>query len=721
MLSKMSGINAFGRSFSVAVLSTVFLSFISASVRAEPGYAGEWKKTRLYGHSYNSGDFTDEQYDWIRDNFEYFTIEKTHLRAVYGNPSHELTSRLTATRLIEANPRCKPLMIYSVGGAYDDLFESEAQALIDHPDYFLYDTNGVTTSLNVANTNENNWYIETVNSNCANSDLVGIFVDGFKGTYLSFPDNVRHMMEGMTGVSFSLVNGFDFNPSGTAIRDFPDLLEFTDGVFIDSFFRRRCTSADSAVLLLDACLQIPNDYMLVCFGSADGNTVEFGEWPITHEFTHAAYLIVANDNTYYRWVAEGQHNWNDGSLMNWHEDFGKEMGEPLETAVKNGYVYTRVFEHCTVTLDVENKTSSIEWGQNNGTNNLAPIADDAGVSTWEGIPVAIMLNGSDPNGDSLTYTVVDLPTNGLLAGAAPDLTYTPTNGYTGSDSFTFTVNDGVFTSALATVTILVTEPGSITWAAASTISDANDVSTNGTSVWAYSFGASGTAVVNGVNFIGESNAVGNADVVTDLDQSYTGYGNSIGTFSTLASEYQRILESGAYSGAAGTTITLSGLSIGNEYEVQFWLNDSRNRTDMDSKPRIATITNTSYVVDYNTAGASTHDGLGQYIIGTFTAQGPTQGIKLITVVPQLNAIQLRKISEPALIGDTISGALLNGTNMTLSWTTASGTTYGVEATTNLMTGSWVDITNGIAGNDELIFVTNGITERQQFFRVYLEE
>ena len=161
------------------------LSMFNASVQAEPGYAGEWKKTRLYGHSYNSGDFTQEGYDWIRDHFEYFTIEKTHLRAIYGNPSHELTSRLTATRLINANPRCKPIMIYSVGGAYDHLFESEAQALIDHPDYFLYNTDGSTASLNLANTNENNWYINTVNSNCANSDLHGIFVDGFNGTYLS--------------------------------------------------------------------------------------------------------------------------------------------------------------------------------------------------------------------------------------------------------------------------------------------------------------------------------------------------------------------------------------------------------------------------------------------------------------------------------------------------------------------------------------------------------
>jgi dienelactone hydrolase len=261
----------------------------------------------------------------------------------------------------------------------------------------------------------------------------------------------------------------------------------------------------------------------------------------------------------------------------------------------------------------------------------------------------------------------------------------------------------------------------ITWSDANDILEASDVSTTGTSVWAYSFGASRTSVVNGVTFIGESNAVGNTDVITDLSETYTGYGNSIGTFSTLAAEYQSILESGAFSSAQSTTITLSGLNIGSEYEVQFWINDSRNRSDMDSKPRTATITETSVVVDYNTAGANTNDGLGQSISGTFTANQSTMNIELNTVVPQLNAIQLRIMSEPVPIGDTISGALLDGTNMTISWTAASGATYGVEAATNLMADSWVDITNGISGLDQLISITNGLAEGQQFFRIFRAE
>jgi hypothetical protein len=67
-----------------------------------------------------------------------------------------------------------------------------------------------------------------------------------------------------------------------------------------------------------------------------------------------------------------------------------------------------------------------------------------------------MLTGSDPDGDPLTYAIVTGPAHGTLSGTAPNLTFTPTAGYTGTDSFTFTVNDGHVNSAATQVSITVT-------------------------------------------------------------------------------------------------------------------------------------------------------------------------------------------------------------------------------------------------------------------------
>ncbi len=88
--------------------------------------------------------------------------------------------------------------------------------------------------------------------------------------------------------------------------------------------------------------------------------------------------------------------------------------------------------------------------------NVAPVANAQSVSTPQGTAKAITLTGSDANGDPLTYAIVSQPTRGTLSGTPPNVTYTPSAGYSGSDSFTFKVNDGKVDSAPATVSITVT-------------------------------------------------------------------------------------------------------------------------------------------------------------------------------------------------------------------------------------------------------------------------
>jgi hypothetical protein len=70
--------------------------------------------------------------------------------------------------------------------------------------------------------------------------------------------------------------------------------------------------------------------------------------------------------------------------------------------------------------------------------------------------IDLSLDVGNPLGLPLTYTVLTWPTNGTLdTSALPSVTYTPTSCYEGQDSFTFNVSDGRFTSAPATVTLIV--------------------------------------------------------------------------------------------------------------------------------------------------------------------------------------------------------------------------------------------------------------------------
>jgi hypothetical protein len=87
--------------------------------------------------------------------------------------------------------------------------------------------------------------------------------------------------------------------------------------------------------------------------------------------------------------------------------------------------------------------------------NDPPVAEGQAVATDEDTPVEITLVANDVDGDTLTYEVLTQPTNGVLSGTAPNLTYTPNEDYFGPDGFTFKANDGTVDSNTATVTITV--------------------------------------------------------------------------------------------------------------------------------------------------------------------------------------------------------------------------------------------------------------------------
>ena len=72
--------------------------------------------------------------------------------------------------------------------------------------------------------------------------------------------------------------------------------------------------------------------------------------------------------------------------------------------------------------------------------------------------VDLTLVASDVDGDSLSYTIVNQPQEGSLSGTAPELTYQPAAGFTGTDSFNFQVSDGVALSRIATVSLTVQTP-----------------------------------------------------------------------------------------------------------------------------------------------------------------------------------------------------------------------------------------------------------------------
>ena len=143
--------------------------------------------------------------------------------------------------------------------------------------------------------------------------------------------------------------------------------------------------------------------------------------------------------------------------------------------------------------------------------NNTPIANPQSITTNANVPVNVTLTGSDPAGVPLTFRLTAAASHGTLSGTAPNLMYTPVTNYSGSDNFSFVVNNGNVDSLPATVSVTIkavspaihvgdldksTVKNSKNWSAKATITvhDANNAIVSGAAVTgAWSGGYAGSA------------------------------------------------------------------------------------------------------------------------------------------------------------------------------------------------------------------------------------
>src|SRR4029078_13632764 len=92
--------------------------------------------------------------------------------------------------------------------------------------------------------------------------------------------------------------------------------------------------------------------------------------------------------------------------------------------------------------------------------NSPPVANNQAVNVIKNTATPITLTATDADNNPLTYSIVAQPSHGGVTPTTPggsSRTYTPTNNYLGTDSFTFKANDGTIDSNTATVSINVVD------------------------------------------------------------------------------------------------------------------------------------------------------------------------------------------------------------------------------------------------------------------------
>ena len=112
--------------------------------------------------------------------------------------------------------------------------------------------------------------------------------------------------------------------------------------------------------------------------------------------------------------------------------------------------------------------------------NAPPTANAQTLATPIDTAVNILLSGSDPDNDPLTFRVSTPPANGTLTGTLPNVLYTPATGFFGQDVFEFVADDGLLESTPAAITVNVSANPSLIACGEPLLNNATD---QGTFLW----------------------------------------------------------------------------------------------------------------------------------------------------------------------------------------------------------------------------------------------
>ena len=127
--------------------------------------------------------------------------------------------------------------------------------------------------------------------------------------------------------------------------------------------------------------------------------------------------------------------------------------------IKDAMLSTARPEHLNLVGDgVLDLGAAMDLIKTSGNQGDAPVAvdDTATVVEDSEVSVAVLSNDSDADGDTLTIESFTQGTNGSVVISGSNLVYTPSANFNGSDSFTYTINDGTGLTDTATVSVTVT-------------------------------------------------------------------------------------------------------------------------------------------------------------------------------------------------------------------------------------------------------------------------
>ena len=354
-----------------------------------------WDTVPLYVHIRKDTAFTDEEIKHLA-TFPLITFEKA---TGHKDSGFVEAGTLKAARAVKAiNPDTKILYYRNVIVHYGGYAANTS--LRNIPGAFLVGRNGNDKLIrnrleayDLSNKMLRDWWIDAVEDVCSDPSIDGVFLDGvvkiiepifLKGVitpqkkaaelagYMTMMADTRKML-GPQKLMLANILRARFSDSGLSY------IRALDGSYIEGFEGAVKMSRKDYVAqgIRDFQKAAREGYIVAYTGKLGRNLQDADEAPRSRadnnnrvkqgrdtqslfDYQLAIYLICAEKYSYF-YLKDGYDAKKSNTWLTRRADYDRPLGPPKGLAVRNGYTYTRQFEHASVKLDIENETAEIIW------------------------------------------------------------------------------------------------------------------------------------------------------------------------------------------------------------------------------------------------------------------------------------------------------------------------------------------------------------------------
>lgn len=364
---------------------------VDAARPESPGFT--WDRIPLYMHIRKAKTFTDEEIAFLA-KFPLITFEKANGYQDHG--SVEAGTLVAAQAVKKVNPDAKILYYRNVIVHYGN-YQADKR-LEEIPEAFLQDENGNTKlvrnrvrAYDLSNPKLRNWWVDSCSAMTADASIDGIFIDGnikaLEPGYLRRQIGAAKKKQSMDGYHLLMKQTREaVGPNklmiGNILRArFDDAgleyLDYFDGSYLEGFFHNvgGVSKVEYVAKGIDVMQTAARQGKIIAFTtgfSTPKNTSDLGidesHAKVSSDeaarqalvFPLAIFLICAEEHSYFR-IHEGYSADEDDRWMRWLSEYDRPLGPPSGPAKKDGFRYSRKFQHATVQLDIQKRTASIQW------------------------------------------------------------------------------------------------------------------------------------------------------------------------------------------------------------------------------------------------------------------------------------------------------------------------------------------------------------------------